>query len=106
MQHSTVTLTDPTTHESHVYEGVTLEQLMPKTSLASEGETIEIEFDSHQTLIISRSELEPHTKPIIVDTVDGKQLSGHVPYYFVAKSRLKSLPTITEVQCITVKSSR
>jgi hypothetical protein len=62
---------------------------VPNTVLAAEGETIEIKFDSHQTLIISGTELEPHTEPIIVDTVEGKQLSGHVPYYFIAKSRLK-----------------
>ena len=105
MQRSSVTLTDPATNRSHVYEGVALEQLVPNIGLASSGKSIEIAFDSHKTLTISGIDLDPQTRLIVVDTVDGKPLSGHAPYYLVAKSRGKPQQTIIDVQCITIKSS-
>ena len=103
MQRSVVTQTDSTTKASHVYEGVTLEQLAPSTDLALQGGSIEIEFGSHQTLTLSGIDLAAERKLIIIDTVDGKPLSGHVPFYVFAKSGDKP---ITDVQCITVKLSR
>jgi len=105
MQRSAVTITDPTTNTPHVYEGVALEQLVAGTGLASAIGSIEIEFGSHQTLMISGSDLDPQTKLIVIDTVDGKLLSGRAPYYVVEKCRGKPPQTITDVQCITVKSS-
>ena len=106
MHRSVVTLTDPATNASHVYEGVALEQLVPSTALASETGSIEIEFGSHQTLIISGIDLDSETKLIVIDTVDRKLLSGHAPYYLVEKCRGKPLQKITDVECITVKSSQ
>ena len=105
MQRSAVTLTDPTTNTSHVYEGVALEQLVPNTALSLQGRSIEIAFGSHKTLTISGIELDPQTRLIVVDTVDGKQLSGFEPYYLVTRSRGKPPQTITHVHCITIKSS-
>ena len=102
MPRSVVTETDPTTHASHVYEGVALEQLVPGIAL---GGGIEIEFGSHHTLIISGADLDSQTRPLVVDTVDGKPLSGHAPYSFVAKSHSKATQTITDVESITVRSS-
>jgi hypothetical protein len=105
MQRSSVTLTDPATNRSHVYEGVALEQLVPNGGLASPDQNIEIAFDSHKTLTISGIDLDPQTRLTVVDTVDGKPLSGHAPYYVVAKSRGKPQQTIIDVYCITIKSS-
>jgi hypothetical protein len=105
MQRSVVTLTDPTTNTSHAYEGVALDLLVP-TALALEGEIIQIEFGSHQTLIIPGIDLDSGAKLIVIDTVDGKLLSGRVPFYFVEKCGDKSLKKITDVRSITVKSSQ
>jgi hypothetical protein len=105
MQRSYVTLTDPATNRSHVNEGVAFEQLVANIGLASSGKSIEIAFDSHKTLTISGIDLDPQTRLIVVDTVDGKPLSGHAPYYLVAKSRGKPQQTIVDVQCIIIKSS-
>jgi hypothetical protein len=105
MQRSTVTLTDPATNASHVYQGVALDQLVPNPALRLQSGSIEIEFDSHKTLTISETDLDPQTRLLVVDTVDGKPLSGHAPYYLVAKSRGKPQQTIVDVQCITIKSS-
>ena len=103
MQRSAVTVTDPATNTSHVYEGVALDQLVPNTALRLQGGSIEIAFGSHKTLTIFGIDLDPQTKLIVVDTVDGEQLSGHVPYYLVTRSRGKPQQTIIGVQCITIK---
>ena len=103
MQRSVVTITDPTTNTSHVYEGVALELLVPSADLVSEGGNIRIDFGSHQTLTVSGIDLDTAAKLVVIDTVDGKPLSGHVPFYFLAKSRDKP---IIDVECITVKLPR
>lgn len=103
MHRSVVTQTDSTTKASHVYEGVALEQLVPGADLASQAASVEIEFGSHKTLILSGIDLGGGKKLIVVDTVDGKPLSGHIPFYFLAKSGDKP---ITDVECIIVRSSR
>ena len=100
MPRSVVTQTDSTT--KHVYEGVALDQLVPSAALASEA-SIEIEFGSHKTLTLSGIDLDAARKLIVIDTVDGKPLSGHVPFYLLAKSSDKPL---TDVQCIIVRASR
>jgi len=105
MQRTVVNLTDPKTKASHVYEGVALDQLVPLKAFASEGESIEIQFGSHQITRISGVDLESQTKLVVIDTVDGKQLSGYAPYYVVVKFRGKRPETIAAVQCITIKSS-
>src|SRR5215469_100519 len=79
MQRTVVNLTDPKTKASHVYEGVALDQLVPLKAFASEGESIEIQFGSHQITRISGVDLESQTKLVVIDTVDGKQLSGYAP---------------------------
>jgi hypothetical protein len=106
MQASVVTQSDLGTKTTHIYEGVTLDQLVPAMALASPGERLKIEFGSHQISIISGSELDPQVKPMIVYLVDGKPISGHVPFYFVMKFRDKPLETIAGVECISVEASR
>jgi hypothetical protein len=105
MQRSTVTLTDPATNTSHVYQGVALDQLVPNAALRLQSGSIEIEFDSHKILTISETDLDPQTRLLVVDTVDGKPLSGHAPYYLLTRSRGKPQQTITDVERITIKSS-
>lgn len=96
MQRSTVTLTDPATNTSHVYQGVALDQLVPNTALRLQSRSIEIEFDSHKTFTILETDLDPQTRLLVVDTVDGKPLSGHAPYYLLtspAANPSKQSPT-------------
>jgi hypothetical protein len=106
MQPSVVTESDPATKAPHIYEGVTLDQLVPAAALASQRERIEIEFGSHQNITISALDLDSQIKPMVVYMVDGKPISGHAPYYFVIKSRGKPVETIAGVQCIAIEPSR
>lgn len=106
MQRSAVTLTDPNTHTSHIYEGVALEQLVPSAVLASPGESLEILFGVEKTLTVAEIALDPQTKLIIVDTVDGKQLTGAAPYYLFTKSLSKPQQAIAHVRCITLRSAK
>jgi len=105
MPRTVVTENDPVTNAPHTFEGVALDQLLPN-GVTLPGEIMEVEFDSHRTLTLSGTDLDPQSKPIIADTVDGKPLSGDAPYCFVAKSRYKGLQKVSEVQTITVKPSR
>ncbi len=106
MRPSVVTLSDPVTKTAHLYEGVTLEQLLPATVLASPVERLKIEFGSHQISTVSGVELDPQVKPMIVYLVDGKPISDHAPYYLVLKFRGKALETIVGVESIVVEASR
>jgi hypothetical protein len=105
MQRTVVTEVDAVTNAPHTYEGVALEQLLPSAALSSPGEVIEVEYGSHQTIVIPANNLDNQTKVIIADTVDGKQLTGDAPYCFVIKSRYKPFQKLSEVETITVKSS-
>lgn len=106
MQRSVVTVADPTTNTQHAYEGVDLERLMPVTAPPLKNEIIQIEFGSHQTLTIAGVDPAPETKLIVVDAVDGKHLSGNVPYYFLEERRDKNLQKLTEVRSININFSR
>ena len=105
MQRCVVTQTDPATKVSHVYEGVSLDQLIPNLSFASEGESIQIEFGSrHSVMTVSLRELDSQVKPIVVDKIDGKELSGRTPFSFLVKPRGKPVETISDINCITRRS--
>lgn len=105
MRRSSVTLTDPMTNASHTYEGVAIEDLAPDTALALERGSIEVSSDSHAKMKVSTSDIDPGTKPMVADTVDGKKLTGSVPYYFVAKYRQGAAAPIKNVTYISIESS-
>jgi len=104
MHRTEMVLPDPTTGTKHTYEGVNFETLIPGTSSRSGSEIIEVCFGSHQTVVILTADLDPSTEPMVVDTVDGKKLTGYVPYYFIAKTRQGGLAPNKDVKQITVKS--
>jgi len=103
LRQSSVTESDPQTKATHTYEGVTLEQLVPATGLLAPGERIDVEFGSHQSRSISDTDLDSQVKPLVVYVVDGKQLSGHTPYYLLIKPRGKPFEAIPDVQSIALK---
>ena len=105
MQRSFVTVADPATGTSHVFEGVALERLVPSAAWSAPGESIEIQCGADKTLTIAANDLDPQTKLIVVDTVDGKPLSGAAPYYLVTKPRSRPEQAIAHVRCITLKSA-
>ena len=106
MQRSSVTLVDPATNTSHTYEGVALDQLVPNSVLTSPGESVEIVFGREKTLTVAGIALDPQTKLMVVDTVDGKPLTGIAPYYLLTKSPSKPQQAIAHVRCITLRSPK
>lgn len=102
---SVVTLTDAVTGVSHSYEGVAIEDLAPNTAFSLEHGSIEISSDSRAKMKVLTSDIDPGTKPIVADTVDGKKLTGSVPYYFVAKYRQGAAASIKNVTYISIASS-
>lgn len=105
MPRSVVTETDPTTNQTHVYEGVALGKLVPTAGLPSAGEIVEIEYGSHQRQTIPGTALDTLTELIVVDTVDGKPLTADAPYSLIAKFPLKPALRISGVHCVAVKTS-
>ena len=106
MQRTVVTLPDPTTGTNHTYEGVNFDTLIPHTAPRSKDEIIEVSFGSQQTVTILSSDLDPNAKPMVVDTVDGKKLTGYVPYYFIAKTRAGKQDAIKNVKEIRIGWTR
>lgn len=88
MKRVRVTLVDPVTGASHllVYGGVPLSTFLPEGILDTASAVIEVSLDSHHSVTIPNVDLDPSVEPIVVDTVDGKTLTGYIPYYFLAKS--------------------
>jgi len=43
---------------------------------------------------------------MVADTVDGKRLTGYVPYYFVTKIRGKNTASFKDVELIAVDPQR
>ena len=103
MPRSVVTETDPTTKQTHVYEGVSVNQLVPAAGFNSAGEIVEIEYGSRQIRTIPETALDTLTELIVVDMLDGKPLLRYVPYDFVAKLRGKPALTSTGVHHVAVK---
>jgi hypothetical protein len=104
MQRTAVTLPDPATGTMHAYEGVNFETLIPNTASRSGLEIVEVSFGSHQTLTILSADLDPATKPMVVDTVDGKRIAAYVPFCVIAKTRQNSATLMKDVNLINVKS--
>jgi hypothetical protein len=105
MPRSIVTETDPATNQTHVYEGVALDRLVPTKGFNSAGEIVEIEYGFHQIQTISETTVDTRAELIVVDTLDGKPLSRNAPYYFVAKFQRKPSLTIMGVNRVSVKNS-
>jgi hypothetical protein len=103
MLRTALTLPDPGTGTMHTYEGVNFETLIPNTASRSGSEIIEVSFGSHQTMTILSTDLDSSAKAMVVDTVDGKKLTGYVPYYFVVKTRQGNASPIKNVKLINVK---
>jgi hypothetical protein len=103
MPRSIVTETDRATNQTHVYEGVALDQLMPTKDLNSAAEIVEIEYGFHQIQTISETTRDALAELIVVDTVDGKPLSGNAPNFVVKFRRNPSL-TMTGVYRVSVKN--
>jgi hypothetical protein len=102
---SIVKMADPATGLSHVYEGVSVEQLVPTGALNRESGSLEVSSEYKQKMTIVCRDVDFQTPPIVADTIDGKKLTGYVPYYFVVKTREGGESTLRDVKQITVKAS-
>ena len=103
MKRVRVTLVDPATGASHLYGGVPLSTFLPQGILDTASAVIEVSLDSHHSVTIPNVDLDPSAEPIVVDTVDGKTLTGYVPYYFLAKRQQENAALNKDVKLITIK---
>jgi len=103
--HSAVKLTDPTTGQLHVYEGVSIKNLVPGGVLIHQSGSLEISAEHKKKVTVLCSNLDFNTLPVVADTVDGKKLTGYVPYYFVVQAREGFAGPFPNVKMIEVKPS-
>ena len=99
----TVALADPISGHSHVYEGVSLEQLVLPGVLSHDSGSLQVSAEHKRKVTILCSEVDFQTTPIVADTVDGKKLTGYVPYEFVVKARQGFSGSIQNVSLIEFK---
>ena len=76
---STVTLTDPSSGQSHEYEGVSIEELAPAGALNHESGILGASAEHKKKLTILCSDVDFQTTPIVADAIDGKKLTGYAP---------------------------
>lgn len=106
MYRSQIAVADPATGITHTYGGVNLEELVPGASLSSAGSRFETSYGHKQKAAFLVADLDPDSKPLVVDTLDGKHLTGYIPYYLVIKARERPISILTAVDEISVLSSQ
>jgi hypothetical protein len=105
MRRSVCGVTDPITNVTHAYEGVSLEQVSTQF-FESKAQSIEIEFGPKRNKMkVLLTDLDSQAKPIIVDKIDGKELSGYAPFDLALKLRGKPVQIFSDVESNAVKSS-
>ena len=103
---STITLTDPATGLTHLYEGVNVDELVPSGVLNRASGSLEAFPEHQQKLMLLCSDIDFQTTPLVADTVDGKTLTGYVPYYLVVKTHQGFAGPLRNVALIEIKTSR
>ena len=103
---SNIILTDPATGLTHLYEGVSVKQLVPSGTLNHVSGSLEAFAEHQQELTVLCSDIDFQTTPLVADTVDGKALTGYVPYYLVVKTHQGFVSPLRNVKLIEIKTSR
>jgi hypothetical protein len=52
-----------------------------------ESGSLEISYGGYQKMTISGSTIDSASKPLVADTLDGKRLTGYVPYSLIVQKR-------------------
>ena len=105
MQRSVAGLTDLATGITHTYEGVDFEALVPNGVLDAKSNTIQVSFGSREHLSVAETDLDPSSRMLVADTVNGKMLTGYVPYHFLLKTRQDKTSILANVRPIDLEAS-
>jgi len=87
MKRVTVSAIDPGTKTVKLYEGVSLEELAPGAYTQSAFEVFKEFWAFRDKLAVRSADLDLSSKLIVADTVNGKQIGGDDPFYFVGKTQ-------------------
>jgi len=105
VQRSVASVADPITGITHKYEGVDVEALIPNGVSDSKSGTIKVSFGSREHLAVAETDLDPGSKILVADTVDGKAINGYVPYDCLLKTRQDKTAILENVRLIDLESS-
>jgi len=84
MKRTTVRATDPVTHVTTSYEGVSLSELVPGRLANYRFEVFKEFWAFRDERALSSEDLNLEAETIVADTVNGKKLVGDSPFYFAA----------------------
>jgi hypothetical protein len=84
MKRTTVRATDPVTHVTTSYEGVSLGELVPDRLANYRFEVFKEFWAFRDKRALSSEDLNLEAETIVADTVNGKKLVGDAPFYFAA----------------------
>jgi hypothetical protein len=84
MKRTTVRATDPVTHATISYEGVSLNELVPGGLANYRFEVFKEFWAFRDERALSSEDLNLDAETIVADTVNGKKLVGDTPFYFAA----------------------
>jgi hypothetical protein len=107
MSRTVVVLKDAATGISHKFEGVALEYLLSDAGLGFGSETINISYGNNQNTTVLDGAIPSNSQILVADTIDGKRLTGYVPYSLIIQNRIGTEATrqLTNVELISVNKS-
>jgi hypothetical protein len=87
MKRTTVRVTDPATHLTISYEGVSLNELVPDGLANDRFEVFKESWGFHDKRALWSDDLNMESEMIVADTINGQKLAGETPFYFAATAK-------------------
>ena len=106
LRQSVMVTSDPKTNKITTYEGVLLEDLLASLPRHTEIQSLHVSHGFFHKSTITALQLNPTSEPLIAPTVNGKHLSGDMPFCLIAKDRQGHDLLIRNVTAIRVMQSR
>jgi hypothetical protein len=99
MNRIAVDVTDPKTNLKNLYEGVSLNELVPNTS-SYRVEVFRDFWAFKDKQIVSSADLNMQSDVIVVDTINGKRLGRAHPFCFIARNNRGDLVLVRNLAYI------
>jgi hypothetical protein len=97
---TTVSTTDPATHVTNTYEGVSLNELVPNGLTGYRFEVFKGAWAFRDKRVLSSDDLNMESEVLVADTINGKKLAGDSPFNFVAKTKRGDAAVVTKLAYI------
>lgn len=106
LSRSKLVTTSPNPNKITTYEGVYLDNLLATMPQHQESGMVKVSYGFFHTKTFSAAELNPASEPLVADKINGKHLSGDMPFCLLAKDRQGHDLLIRNVTIIRFMQSR